>query len=436
MESLTFNCIYCGEVNHKNDFDEREIDDMHCRSCNVPYTDEFVKENFGDKFFKTYKITKEKGFLHGQLERIPYTQGAYKLEEERMDRIQKIRDKEGQINDLRTQERELRSARRQLLNRAVETERETSTLNRACPVDGCRGYLNSKWNCGICAVHVCNKCLQPIEGGEDETHECNKDDVDTAKLLASSVKPCPGCNMGITKIDGCNQVWCTACHTAFDWRTGKKIGGQIHNPHYFEWQRTQQQGGQARRNPLDIPCGGIVSAYDIREVTWTREEQQRFAMTVSALLTHIEDVELRIWPEDSIRPNEYESYRVNYMIGDITEAKWMDILKRASKKHMKNHAVNQVLRMFMMTCNDILRNTLENSENPKVVYESLKEMDALKEYANDNFRKIRTRFNNQTPHIYESWSMYPGRPEVRVPQLPFTIPLSAIHVREALGLNH
>ena len=40
----------------------------------------------------------------------------------------------------------------------------------------------------------------------------------------------------ISKIDGCNQMWCTQCHVAFDWKTGA-IQNSVHNPHYFEWLR-------------------------------------------------------------------------------------------------------------------------------------------------------------------------------------------------------
>jgi len=39
-----------------------------------------------------------------------------------------------------------------------------------------------------------------------------------------------------TVVRNCNQMFCTACNNAFDWRTGQKLSGVIHNPHFHEYQ--------------------------------------------------------------------------------------------------------------------------------------------------------------------------------------------------------
>ena len=64
-----------------------------------------------------------------------------------------------------------------------------------------------------------------------------------------------------TVLANCSQMFCTNCHTAFDWKTLRIITGTFHNPHYFEWQR--QQGNQTR-DPLDIQCGQEVDHTIIR----------------------------------------------------------------------------------------------------------------------------------------------------------------------------
>jgi hypothetical protein len=55
-----------------------------------------------------------------------------------------------------------------------------------------------------------------------------------------------------TVLANCNQMFCTNCHVAFDWKTLHIATGVVHNPHYFEWQR---QHGDQTRDPLDIQCG-------------------------------------------------------------------------------------------------------------------------------------------------------------------------------------
>ena len=106
------------------------------------------------------------------------------------------------------------------------------------------------WTCPECHV---------IKGlSRDAVHTCNENDVATAKLLNSDTKPCPSCRTPIFKIMGCDQMWCTQCHTGFSWRTGMIQNSHIHNPHYFEWQR-QQTDGNILRNQGDIECGRDLS---------------------------------------------------------------------------------------------------------------------------------------------------------------------------------
>ena len=60
-----------------------------------------------------------------------------------------------------------------------------------------------------------------------------------------------------TSVKNCNQMWCTHCNIAFSWTTGRKINGNIHNPHYFEWLNNQNNGHQAPHQPGHILCGGL-----------------------------------------------------------------------------------------------------------------------------------------------------------------------------------
>jgi uncharacterized Zn finger protein (UPF0148 family) len=73
------------------------------------------------------------------------------------------------------------------------------------------------------------------EKNEVDEHTCKPEDVATAKMLAKDSKNCPKCGVCIFKIEGCNQMFCTHCNTAFCWKTLEIINRAIHNPHYFEW---------------------------------------------------------------------------------------------------------------------------------------------------------------------------------------------------------
>ncbi len=88
----------------------------------------------------------------------------------------------------------------------------------------------------------CKKCLEKTcivcqEDFKDEEHECDKNIIKSLKLIDSDSKPCPGCKINIQKTSGCNQMWCTICHSFFDWVTNKMCDDKEirHNPHYFDF---------------------------------------------------------------------------------------------------------------------------------------------------------------------------------------------------------
>ena len=48
-------------------------------------------------------------------------------------------------------------------------------------------------------------------------------------------------------------MWYTQCKIAFSWRTGRRVHGVIHNPHFYEFQR--QGGGAVVNAPNAQICG-------------------------------------------------------------------------------------------------------------------------------------------------------------------------------------
>lgn len=100
---------------------------------------------------------------------------------------------------------------------AKDAEAPKPRLLTKCPTDNCRGFLNSKSICGSCEKHICRKCMK----AKLEEHECNQADIDNVKSIHKDSKPCPKCATRISKVSGCDQMWCLFCNTAFSWRTCK-----------------------------------------------------------------------------------------------------------------------------------------------------------------------------------------------------------------------
>lgn len=134
-------------------------------------------------------------------------------------------------------------------------------FKHACPKSDCKGFLSQNWVCGLCDSKVCKNCFVVINNDSKE-HVCKKSDIDTVKFIKSSTKPCPNCGTGISKINGCDQMWCTICKVAFSWTRGTIEKGIIHNPHYYQWMKSQKT---AIRAPNDVVCGGLVRIYEFND---------------------------------------------------------------------------------------------------------------------------------------------------------------------------
>ena len=288
---------------------------------------------------------------------------------------------------------------------------------RACPIESCRGFLSKQWKCGICGIFTCSKCIIPKTDEEESDHTCNPDDIATAELLAKDTKPCPKCGTGIFKIDGCDQMWCTECRTAFNWRTGSLETGHVHNPHYFEYQRRM---GADVRNIMDIPCGGLepnafhgVIHHLIVNATSTmsRNPTEREKRGLSPLSIEVARQLLKDSSNYTMSIQYYSAYllpryrpdaiqnnlelRVLYLTKEITEEEFKSALSREAKQFNKRIEIGQVIQTVIFGMGDILtrliqflRNTDDqtNSVNycdPAEILKIFREIDSLIEYANE-----------------------------------------------------
>lgn len=113
------------------------------------------------------------------------------------------------------------------------------------------GFLNEKYVCNCCKQEFCEDCLVVLE----PNHKCKSSDKATVKMIKETTRPCPKCASRIYRISGCNQMFCTTCHTGFDWETGKIIKSNFHNPHRMEWLNSLNQNQSGTFIQGDIICG-------------------------------------------------------------------------------------------------------------------------------------------------------------------------------------
>lgn len=273
-----------------------------------------------------------------------------------------------------------------------------------CPQNTCNGYVDEKWNCGMCKVKVCAQCHKIKYTKKDKNykgpHVCNKDDVATIKLLSKDTKNCPKCSVLIHKIDGCDQMWCTECYTAFDWVSGEICKGIIHNPHYFEYKRQAAENGIIPRNPLDVRCGGMPEPYVLRHhLTYNIKDIPKSIIEqtceIIRVIHHIRDVVIPKYPIID-GAMDHLDLRVKFLIKDIDEKKWQWHLKKRNKKKQKDEMINNALSMYTDTASSIISNLMQLTDSEKVT-DSIKELTMLQSYVLKEMKKIEYKFKNMVP---------------------------------------
>lgn len=65
---------------------------------------------------------------------------------------------------------------------------------------------------------------------------CDDNNYKTCQMIIKDSKQCPKCKNYIQRIYGCNQMFCTICHTCFDWNTLEILNKvNVHNPELIEY---------------------------------------------------------------------------------------------------------------------------------------------------------------------------------------------------------
>lgn len=272
----------------------------------------------------------------------------------------------------------------------------------ACPVEGCKGFLDSvDYKCGICNAEACDKCF--VIKHADTEHMCNPEDVQTASLLKKDTKPCPSCASMIHKTDGCDQMWCTQCHTAFSWRTGLRVrpGTRIHNPEYFRYLRDQSTTGQIRREPGDT--GDCHNARLPPQNLWNLlirrlggdKSQSESMYRIYHTLWYVQDVQLN--PRNR-RLAQYDNQdnsdlRLQYLLGRLTQDQWKAELAKRENRAEMTETLRTIYQTALDAGKDRLLDFYYNSADKRPPLETfIREVAQIFKHANVHLENTRRRF--------------------------------------------
>lgn len=255
---------------------------------------------------------------------------------------------------------------------SAQQQQQTYTYLYKCVRSGCAGFLKM-WACELCATQVCSECR--MERCEAE-HTCDPIVKESISAITEQAKPCPSCAAMISKVDGCDQMWCTQCKTAFSWTSGAIETAVIHNPHYYHWMRTQVGVVPARAPAMDGNCEAyILDAVEhtiVPYLTDTNDDERRVAAA------RIFDSIRKLRHLEVVRLGEYRQYityyndpdwrrvlRVRILIGDLTEHGWAHALLEKTSRYERTQAEMALLTMYIQTSKDILGQIVGSSDTSK-----------------------------------------------------------------------
>ena len=431
-------CPYC-DYNACSECHTRYLlsssDRPHCMSCRKAWNREILHDNFTQKFLnKTYKEHRETVLFDRERSLMPETQShveaalmARKYEAEVGAVSAQIQATALEWQGMRVTHLELmgketwpeamieRNRRcMEIINRqdvfsrhlqhlqfAIHTYKNTTDLGtekrrfvRACPVNGCKGFLSTAWKCGLCESHACSKCHDV----KKEDHVCDPNALATAELLNRDSKNCPKCASLIFKINGCDQMYCTQCHTAFSWRTGRVENGNIHNPHYYEYMR---RNGAMPRAPGDVVCGGLPHIHEIdtarHRVTYSLKDRSDI-MQIHRMHGHIQHVVMNRYRRNNIEENR--DLRILYMMNELTEDNFKKKIQQREKAAEKKREILEALDLYQTVVNDLMQKV---ANDPNTNY--INEFVAIREHVAGLLSKVANHWNCAVPRFINMWSI-------------------------------
>lgn len=351
--------------------------EQECMACKQPISTEFIfmhtPKVFRDEYVKkvvALDLVKERALLKATQERMD-ARIRNKILNSRITalsaHLRRCKDDDEMMTLLTASIDEQHQLNRDILEKSDEEINNTST-SFLCPLSTCSGLVKNG-RCGDCKKTVCAKCREErLEG-----HECNKEQLETIKLLKRDTKPCPRCKVPIHKIDGCDQMFCTKCKTAFSWRTLNIHRGIIHNPHYHEYMAQLNTGMNIQMGAND-PCGEELDK-SLKEMTSNNEEYMaatkrnettramksnnfipRVLNEMNALLPVLAN---DVHDDETIRQNKQilrESYLTQRKHGSLerAEANWNNQLRLMYKRRELKKDLIKIIEVFERGLKDFI----------------------------------------------------------------------------------
>jgi hypothetical protein len=419
----TFNCLACKFSNcidcHKryllNNTQFPHCINPECRSA-IPY-DIFLRDFNDNKWvFSAYKDHRSNILLNKEKSYIPEMVQNIAIQKEIEN---KKREYYKEINELRRQIREIDNKIIEL--NPSKIDKKKFLYNFACPKEDCKGFLDSEFNCGLCNAVVCNKCYEVKDGTKKGDHECIPEKVETFNLIKKDARPCPQCGEFISKVSGCDQMFCIRCSCAFSYNTGIIEKGIIHNPLAYDYFQKNPEAQEAYLNRIkggqtDATTGGcrapIPSFHHMQIFSILGQPNSDYIKSVhrhvSEFRQYRRDMYMR-YLNNNMNKEENEDIRKKYLNNAYSDKMFKSVLHKREKHSFFLKQLYPLVIFSYEFAESILWTMVDISNKHKVVIKQkiigieedgvnqiYKNMELLKEFSEktqENITSLKNEFN-------------------------------------------
>jgi len=365
-------------------------------NCHHPWPREFLDEHLTRSWREgELKLHRQKILFDRERSLLPATQPDVEIEVQKRAyaaelpaMVEKETQLWSQLSDIKLT---IASHKRYIRNGPEEKEvKEKRLFVAACPIESCRGFLSTAYKCGTCATQFCSGCRE--RKLKDVEHVCDPALVATIAEIVKDSRPCPRCGTAISKVSGCDQMYCTQCDTPFSYDTGAVIKGIIHNPHYFErMQKLKAGAGAGAVNG----CNGWPHFHNL---PLHIRKDDRFRHLLQAAI-HTEEVTLRYHLPSPESVTDNRDLRVRYLMNELDEKKFKQLVQQRDRKRQRDLEIRAVLELFVITSMEFFNDRAVLAEEAKVLPALTALQVQLETTMNAPLKAIGERYSNRVPQF-------------------------------------
>lgn len=309
-----------------------------------------------------------------------------------------------------------------------------------CPVSDCRGSVRKDtWQCAMCAAVVCKDCRERVAAAG---HECDTAILANVRAIEADIrsgdtKPCPACFALVSRKWGCNHMWCTHCHTAFDFASGAKLRGYFHNPEHADWvEKNRIAPTAAATAPTTTAVIDADACDNPLGRAWTAAATANLSAQLASMLpaatagmTKIADRAVRqhvmalvaahrccvevsqMIPDAEYNAGTYQALRVDVLLGDLTDATWEAALVASENKRERDGHVRSALEVLLVVGAEHIGHltttppTTAQDALVRLLSSTLAQLEAARVYVNEQLADIRTRFGGSKLEVDATWTI-------------------------------